>query len=392
MISSKHFLHVSTSRPNALLRSLVIGTTLLCGANNANASPTTITAASCEFADVASAASTAAAAGAEILAIPAGTCDWHGNQLVVNAGIEIRGAGVHATILERTEWDSKEAMIQMQCYSGGKQALFSGITLKGHLNSTDRHKGLQLAGGCVDFIVRHSRFEGFVAAGVEVIGPSRQRGVIYGNEFVNNYNPTLHNLGYGVVLNALGAWTDVALGTADAVYVENNYMYGNRHHIASNNGAKYVFRHNTAVANMQTRNFPQLDAHGLGNGSKTGTRSWEIYNNDFQTDFPPGSGFANDAIGIRGGAGVIFGNTYGKNIAAHVKLLTEAYYNAQMSCSTTVVSPAPQDQVQDAYIWETNPAKIANPCSKQIVAGTHFFLTPRPDYTPYTYPHPLRPQ
>jgi hypothetical protein len=326
------------------------------------------------------------------LAIPAGTCDWQGNQLVLQANIEIRGAGIQKTILERTEWNTKEAMIRMECYSVGKQAKFSGMTLKSRADDTNRHKGLQLVGGCVDFIVRHSRFEGFVEAGVEVNGPPSQRGVIYGNEFVNNYNPTLRNLGYGVVVYAKNSWSPVTLGTADAVFVENNYMYGNRHHIASNGGAKYVFRHNTAVANMLTRNFPQVDAHGLGNGWTTGTRSWEIYNNDFQTDLTPGSGTANDAIGIRGGTGVIFGNTYGKNIASHVKLLTEAYFNSNFTCPSTVITPTPQDQVQDAYIWDTNPAKIVNPCSKQIVADTHFFLTPRPGYTPYTYPHPLRPQ
>ena len=343
---------------------------------------------SCEFADVERAASSAF--DGDTLAIPAGTCDWRGNQLIVPAGIEIRGAGVQETILERTEWASKEAMIQLTCYFGGKQAKFSGITLKGRPDS-NRHKGLQLAGGCIDFIVRHSRFEGFVGAGVEVTGPPRQRGVIYGNEFVNNYNPAVRNLGYGVAVYAQNSWSAVALGTADAVYVENNYMYGNRHHIASNGGAKYVFRHNTAVANMHTRHYAQVDAHGSGNGWTTGTRSWEIYNNDFQTDLTPGSGTANDAIGVRGGTGVIFGNTYGKNIATHAKLLTEAYFNSNMTCPA-VTSPTPQDQVQDTYIWDTNPAKIANPCATQIVAGTHFFLSARPGYTPYAYPHPLRPQ
>jgi hypothetical protein len=390
MTSIKNIHHALTSVPNALLPSLIIGVTLLCGANNASAAPRTITAASCQFADVASASATAI--DGDTLAIPAGTCNWHGDQLVVNAGVEIRGAGVQATVLERTEWASKEAMIRMECYFAAKQAKFSGLTLKGNLNSTDRHKGLQLVGGCFDFIVRHSRFEGFVGAGIEVTGPYTQRGVIYGNEFVNNYNSALRNLGYGIVVYANNTWSTATLGTADAVYVENNYMYGNRHHIASNSGAKYVFRHNTTVANMLTRNFPQVDAHGLGNGSTTGTRSWEIYNNDFQTDLTPGSGTANDAIGIRGGTGVIFGNTYGKNIATHAKLLTEAYFTANMTCPTTVVTPTPQDQVQDAYIWDTNTAKIANPCSNQIVAGTHFFLKPRPGYTPYTYPHPLRSQ
>jgi hypothetical protein len=389
MRSSKHLPHLSTSLPIASLPGLVIGATLLCGASNATAVPKTVTALSCQYADVASAAVTTS--DGDTLVIPAGTCDWRANQLVINAGTEIRGAGLQETILERTEWGDREAMIKMECYFAAKQAKFSGITLKGHPNTTNRHKGLQLVGGCVDFIVRHSRFEGFVAAGIEVTGPETQRGLIYGNEFINNYNAALRNLGYGIVVFANNSWSPVALGTANAVYIENNYMYGNRHHIASNSGAKYVFRHNTAVANMLTKNFPQVDAHGLGNGSTTGTRSWEIYNNDFQTDLTPGSGTANDAIGIRGGTGVIFGNTYGKNIATHAKLLTEAYYNT-MSCPTAVVTPTPQDQVQEAYIWDTDPAKIANPCSQQIVAGKHFFLTPRPGYTPYRYPHPLRPQ
>jgi hypothetical protein len=211
---------------------------------------------------------------------------------------------------------------------------------------------------------------------MEVRGAMAQRGVIYNNEFLDNYNSTLRNLGYGIVIFADGTWPELELGTQNAIFVEDNYMAGNRHHIASNNSARYVFRYNVTQANDLTKDFQQIDAHGYSSAQR-GTRSWEIYNNKFFANTTTGRNFA--AIGVRGGDGVIFNNTYGDKITNPVILMAEGG-----TCGTYPV----QDQIRQAYISEA--VNVTNQCTSMVVVNRDYFLTARSGYTPYTYPHPLR--
>jgi hypothetical protein len=210
------------------------------------------------------------------------------------------------------------------------------------------------------------------------VGPIKQRGVIYKNDFIDNYNNSVRNLGYGVVVYGDGSWPALELGTQNAIFIEDNYMSGNRHHVASNNSSRYVFRHNTVIATDVTKDFAMADAHGLSS-SPRGSRSWEIYNNNFSANLSSGRVYA--AIGIRGGDGVIFNNTMGSNIARAVVLELEG-----ASCGTY---PA-KDQTRQAWIWNNNPGTIDNTCTSSIQAGRDYFTSARAGYTPYAYPHPLR--
>ncbi len=336
----------------------------------------TIRAANCNFATVQLAVS--AAAAGQTVAIPAGTCDWGGNQLAIQAGITLKGAGMNATVLQRTAAvPGNTYLVRFDC-GNGRQAKFSDMTLVGANLSYSEDRGLGLIGGCVDFVVTNAKFTKFVFAGVEVRGLARQRGVIYNSQFIDNYNSTVHNLGYGVVVFGDGTWPALELGSANAVFVEDNYLSGNRHHIAANNGARYVYRHNTNVATELTKDFHQVDAHGLSS-SPRGTRSWEIYANSFSAVLDSGRNFA--AVGMRGGDGVIYNNSYTSNIASPVALMLEI-----VSCGTYPV----QDQITQAYILETAPNAVSSKCEPSIALNREYFLKARPGYTPYVYPHPLR--
>ncbi|WP_426191517.1 hypothetical protein [Massilia sp. DWR3-1-1] len=335
-----------------------------------------LTPASCEFAAVQ--AVVALARTGQTVNIPAGTCDWGTKQLSIAAGIALKGAGIDATILQRSGAVAVNTyLVRFDC-GNGKQANFSGMTLAGANLPYSEDRGLGLINGCVDFRVSNAKFTKFVFAGIEVRGAIRQRGVIYNSQFIDNYNATVHNLGYGVVVFGDGTWPALELGSANAVFVEDNYMSGNRHHIAANNGARYVFRRNTAVANTLTKDFSQVDAHGLSSAPR-GTRSWEIYDNTFSAILSAGRNFA--AIGIRGGDGVVFHNTYTSNIAYPVALLLEG-----AACGTYPV----QDQISQAYIAESISKPVTSLCEASIALNREYFLTTKDQYKPYTYPHPLR--
>ncbi len=207
--------------------------------------------------------------------------------------------------------------------------------------------------------------------------------------------------GYGVVVYGDDTWPELKLGIEkdplmkypSAVFVEDNYMLGNRHHIASNNGARYVFRYNTAIANDLTKNFPQVDAHGKHSWPR-GARSWEVYGNRFSANLTWGTSIA---IGMRGGDGVIFDNDYGVGISKPIQLSLEEqfvdYSNAANNCSnySANFAAASLDPIRDAYISEPGVQNlITNLCPTHLHQGTEFKIGTRQPYTAYTHPHPLK--
>ena len=332
--------------------------------------------ASCTFSAV-QAAVNGAASGTTVN-IPAGDCDWGTQQLTVPGGITLHGAGKDKTVIRRNgNVPETRYLVAFDC-TNGKRAGFSDMTLVGNGNGAITDKGLALLNGCVDFTVSNSKFTKFIFSAVEIVGPSKQRGVIYQNDFIDNYSDSVRNLGYGVVVYGDGSWPELELGTQNAIFIEDNYMSGNRHHVASNNGSRYVFRHNTVIATDVTKDFAMADAHGLSS-SPRGSRSWEIYDNNFSANLSSGRVYA--AVGIRGGDGVIFNNTVGSNIARTVVLELEG-----SNCGTY---PA-KDQTRQAWIWNNTPSMIDDSCASSIQAGRDYFTSAKAGYTPYAYPHPLR--
>ena len=339
----------------------------------------TFQAQSCGFSAVRAAVQDAIDSGANsVVNIPAGTCNWGDNELVLPGGISLKGSGKATTVL-RSYSTANDRLITIDC-SNGKTARFSDMTLIGKGNSAIWDGGLALRGGCRDFKVFNSRFSDFVFYGVGVWGDSQ--GVIYRNDFLNNYRAgqTGGTTGYGVVVYGNGTWPPLELGTANAVFVEDNYFSGNRHNIASNNGSRYVFRYNSAIATSSVRDFSMVDAHGRGSSTR-GSRSWEIYNNTFSTELA-GNEKARSVTGIRGGDGVVFNNivTASLTIRAMIEL-----------SALEVAPPYPSmDQMRSGYFWNNSLDLLVNQAPSNFVLGRDYFLTARPGYTPYVYPHPLR--
>jgi hypothetical protein len=338
----------------------------------------TLMAASGTSADIQSAVNSAHSG--DTIVIPAGTFSFSGQVFLTDA-VSIRGAGRDQTRLVKTsklgEW---KPMITVNC-STGRPFHFSGITLQGNgydLGWPVVDMGLFLQGRCLDFLIHDSRFTRFARSAIEFNGDQgavhgSPRGVIYTNEFIDNW---ISWLGYSVaVLGSASAWNEpLTLGTGEAVFIEDNYFTGGRDCIDSNNGARYVARHNTFVNNRE--NSAPLYTHQKSSWPR-GTRSFEIYDNHVLN--PAEQRYA--AILLGGGTGVIFNNDL-NDVSWPIIL-----FNA---------GPA-WDPITDTYLWNnafngspvTSVGAGAGPYGP-YTEGTDYFFQQKPGYQPYPYPHPGR--
>lgn len=331
--------------------------------------------------------------------IPAGDCDWGAAQVTRNANLTVRGAGAGVTIIRRTapvaddEWNF---LFEFNCKPRDRLDI-SNLSLIGNddlqteaerLNDLDN--GLGLTGPCRDFLIHDMTFEKFSWAGIRLSG-AKQRGVIYNNKFLSNYKcqpVPAACLGYGVSVGGSGKSPALKLGSKNAVFIEDNYFYDNRHGVASNYGSRYVARYNVFISTERTRNFGMIDAHGQ-TVYGAGSRSWEIYRNVLRTDPPD---MTADGIVPRGGDGVIFKNDIG--LVPYVVYLSE-----ENDCASAY--PA-EGQTRSAYIWgnkwkplpgyDDAPVWILPGCENHLVEGRDWFYGKKPKgYVPYPYPHPSRP-
>ena len=341
----------------------------------------------------------------DIVAIPAGRFLFTG-QVFAPDGIHIMGAGRDRTYLikddDLSEW---HAMIVVDSKTG-RPFKFSGITLQGRLDALQgsnrttavtqvKDQGLLIKGAARDIQIFDSRFTKFIRAGIELRGDAgsihgEQTGVIYRNEFIDNWYPYL---GYGVAIEGVTRrWgRPVALGSADALFIEDNLFDRNRHCVTANNGAVYVARYNTVKDNYP--NSQSFDAHGLGPSWPRGTRSVEIYKN-----VVPNSPKIWAGAGIRGGGGVVWGNRW-TGVTHGVVLYLEP-----PPASRPLTDYPALDQIGNPdklYIWDNvssgddvygYPSKDRQGIGYWIKKGRDYVLAAKPGYRPYTYPHPLRGQ
>jgi hypothetical protein len=334
----------------------------------------------------------------DTITIPEGRFLFHG-QVFLPDGVTVRGAGKDKTLLVKTDrLDQWKPMFSVDCRTG-QPFVFSDLTLQGagrDLQGSDvpsdriRDQGLVLRGRCRDFRIYGSRFTKFSRAGIELVGDDgsihgEQRGVIFDNEFIDNWS---HNLGYGVAVNGIpAAWQQPpGLGTQEAVFVEDNYFESNRCAIIANNGAHYVFRHNRIV-NNQADSAP-IYAHGKVSSWPRGTRSFEIYDNKLTNDQQRWAGIA-----LGGGEGVIFNNDLSGVIYGIIFMI-------EGNTASATKYPYP-DQISKTWVWQNNANGLpvtsvtlrASPgvnVSEFLQQGRDFFVQAKQDYHPFPYPHPLR--
>jgi hypothetical protein len=198
-------------------------------------------------------------------------------------------------------------------------------------------------------------------------------------------------------------------------------------------GGRFVFRHNQVTSD-------NAGTHGTQGQRYRGVRSYEFYNNTFTN--PNTRMFC--AIYLRGGTGVIWGNTFrgGAGQTGYTNAILMANYRSGLNqrpwgicngsnpwdgntdslgypaldqvgrgtCSDLIRGDRPinvrtrraswpHNASEPVYVWSNswtpvpnNPGHYISSQQPVIQAGRDYIdngSTVKPDYTPYTYPHPL---
>ena len=382
----------------------------------------TILAASCSQMDVQIAID--AVSDGDIVLVPAGNCTWNTPALntpavsIYQKGITIQGSGVGQTIITDNTSDSgwNHNLIRVDLLDSQRFRL-TGFSFTG----VSQPQGIAIYGTSKNFRVDHSEFVNYTTDRcVTAISTS---GYTYG---VIDHN-TFFNSRILVIGDNDAAWQrPLSLGTANAVYVEDNSFDSVVHCNTTDSvgGARYVFRYNTV-------NNAHVEAHTCNSGPNRGTFSYEIYENTF-------TGSHYTPFHIRAGTGVIFNNSitgnYGNsnievdNRRSCPDLFTPGTYvcgEAWGWCDGSSASDGNQpgqsgypclDQIgrssdsgfgtaqdlEPLYEWNNwdsqnntdidvilNPSMCATTALHIQENRDYYNNIPRPGYIPYSYPHPL---
>ncbi len=373
-----------------------------------------------------------------IVQLPAATCTWRPGDIYIPGGIYVMGsAGTVNGVKFKTkifqDSDASSAgspsnnyLLNIDC-TNGKRAIVGNIDFSRSLNLPENpSNGVRLYNSCKNFHVYNNSFNNFAGSALAIRGDALiQYGLINNNKFGDSYynyqSPSkTSGLGYGVVIAGADNFASIPLelGTGRNVFIEDNFFVHTRHAVASNNSSTFVFRNNIVGDNASETH--AIDAHGPGGNAnaKTGSRSYEIYNNKINISANPSTyghlyiineddnsstpivktpvifgGNLIAATGPRGGDGVIFGNQITGSSTQQYRISIEG-------CSLQTAPYPLVGQIRSLYLWNNTtrrdsasvPVKglVTNTCKKYLQEGRDYFVeVPRPNYKPYIYPHPL---
>lgn len=261
----------------------------------------TINAVSCAQSDVQTAIN--AASSGDTVQVPAGSCIWSSQVSITNKNIIIQGAGIDTTIITANIISGVRPGVFKVTQ---KPAIITGFTFAGNAPTYGAHIVFEGTGTSSIFRVYGNKFTSNTA--YQILVPS-QGGLSYGliddNVFITSDDHSFIQV-YGD--NNRTSWTtEASLGTADAVYIENNTFTSNdpttgnlgARPLTLDGGARAVFRFN----NIVNQGF---DAHGYCGDGTSGSRTYEVYNNAWSVNHNGDEMYR--WMFIRGGMGVVFNN------------------------------------------------------------------------------------
>ena len=268
----------------------------------------TITATSCEEADIATAIATAS--NGDTIMIPSGNCTWT-STITVDKEVALIGAGIGVTNITVAHADG-----HFTISDGINNWRIAHISFS---TSTSSQYAIYVctasAQSSSDWRIDHCEFTGFHYS---ILVRGDNQGVIDNNNFKGG--------GITIYGNDSPDWSNTTdLGTINFVFIEDNTFTDTgslsvgTHVCMGGHAARYVFRYNTIT--MEKTGAPcgfsgAVDAHGYCHGvSCRGTRAYEIYENTFITH-----ACSNPSRGLylRAGTGVVYNNTFDTSAQAYI--------------------------------------------------------------------------
>jgi len=384
------------------------------------AAAATITARTCSSADVSSAV--ASAADGDIVVVPAGNCTWTTPLSVTGKGIHLKGQTKGSVNITHSAGTAE--LITVSTDGTTRNLEISNLTfLAGSASGSAEY--VYVKGSGKPALVHDNYFRN-VNFTVNCIRWGAQGGVIWSNTF-ESLDPDGSQSGcLQLKADAMqNSWsTPSTMGTADTTGTANVYVEDNTfkkilvQSVDVDDNMRAVIRHNT----FDNSGFVY---HGADT-SPVGVRHVEVYNNTFIfTSSGTGYNFplnVNWWVYVRGGSGV-----WTDNVMPDIKSMmwgdkgeiTMIVQNLRRNsgpyaCWTSYPAPHQIGQsvnsaggtiTDPVYIWNNTGGGLETPTltdydpdecghnlhtSSWVQSGRDYVLGPKPGYTKYTYPHPLR--
>lgn len=290
----------------------------------------TYTAMGCSQAAVSAAiaAEQAHRADGDIIAIPAcsGGVTWTTgiSQTFANS-VTIQGAGAISATTGGASTTGTDNTVIVYGISGGARLMdfittagksfrFTGISIQGSGSGSGANNGMvSVEGTSTSVRVDHCHFYLPAAQGQGMQFGGAINGVADHNYFTTDSNPGALNsvlFSNGLLWNggtqADGSWADSPhWGTSQFMFVEDSRFYETG--IADvNDGARFVFRHNTVAGDASAVDSLQMYWHGITPDRVRGGKEGEIYDNTFSSSSSIDSGAA---VSMNSGTVMFWGNT-----------------------------------------------------------------------------------
>lgn len=362
---------------------------LVCLAFVGSIKATTYNAASVSRADVLTAINSAT--NGDIVIIPAGTANWSSVIDFGTKALKIQGQGIGVTTINNTGtgtgFGGSYAFVFKFTTHATLPTRITGITFNGASDSGYKSAlNITSGNGTATFRIDNCRFYSAGGGATFIQSEVQGKGLIDHCIFVSEDPPNemIHNEGYGGAA-ATGWAYAVTPGSDDALYVEANtftfnatgnpaYFWGSS---AMQNyyGSRTVFRYNTNT-------MCQFDNHGTA--GNRGGRWYEVYSNSFVT---VANADQSEYMALRAGSGAVFGNTRtGPNSGSGSIRLREE--DGGSYPQQDQVGRGQNQTLDPLYLWNNSSTFNIYSDSSLIQLNRDYYLSARPSYTPYQYPHP----
>jgi hypothetical protein len=346
---------------NRLLRSIIVVIIVITGSVS-HVSGAVIQAISSSQSDVQLAINSAASG--DTVRVPSGGTSAWASPIVINKPVQIIGPGADKLTIKWTgSYAFKVNNINNWRVSGFK-----------FLTSTAQQV-FQIVEG-IGWRVDHNSYNNtsttttgnFVMT--DVIAPGGACKGLVDNNYVLAGKVRVNNGSAGFVTSGY-LWNDsLALGSDDAIYVEDNQFILNENRATNcmdaNRGSKYVFRYNTV---QQT----SVQSHGLSiDSGGRGGRKWEVYGNVFNS-----IGINSwIAVNMRGGTGVIFGNDFTSvvNYNYPIGFSDDRSHEECPGGNNCDDNTTGNGQCDGDHQWDINEDSSGYPCRDQIGRSTDVLL------------------